>query len=125
MHAPAQAAVGARYDIFATDDVGEGENAIRHQFRVLDEIGGVADNAGDEDLSGGQPDIAPDLVFMFVTDIAGFDQVRLRINPEHDIDDIAQGNIGCVGTVPAAPADVIAHPVRRDALQRVIQYFDA
>ena len=31
-----------------------------HQFRLLDEIGGVADNTGDEDFSGGEFHVAPD-----------------------------------------------------------------
>ncbi len=46
-----------------------------YQFRVLDEIDGVADDAGDEDLSRGEFQVAPDFEFMFVTDVAGFDQL--------------------------------------------------
>jgi hypothetical protein len=44
-----------------------------------------------------------------MSDVAGFDQVRLGIDTEHDIDDVAQRKIGGVRTVPATPADVIAH----------------
>ena len=121
MDAAAQAAVGAGDDVFLADDVGEGEDAVGYQFRVLDEVGGVADDAGDEDFSGGQFHIAPDFEFMFVTDVAGFDQVRLGVDTEHDVDDVAQGKIGGVRTMPAAPADVIAHAIDRDAFEGMIQ----
>ena len=36
-----------------------------------------------------------------------------------------QRDIGGVRAVPAAPADVIAHAVLGDALQRMVQHFDA
>ena len=39
----------------------------------------MADDAGDEDFSGGQFHVAPDFEFMFVTDVACFDQVRLGV----------------------------------------------
>ena len=42
MDAAAQAAVGAGDDVFSAGEFGERENAIGYQFRVLDEIGGVA-----------------------------------------------------------------------------------
>ena len=125
MDAAAEAAVGAGDDVFLADDFSERDDAIGDQFRVLDEIGGVTDDAGDEDFSGGQFHIAPDFVFMFVTDVAGFDQVRLGIDTEHDVDDVAQRKIGGVRTMPAAPADVIAHAIDRDAVEGVIQNFNA
>ena len=46
---------------------------MRDQLRMLDEIGGVADDARDEDFSGGEFHVAPDFVFMLVTDVAGLD----------------------------------------------------
>jgi hypothetical protein len=45
MDAAAQAAVGAGDDVFSADDVDEGEYAVGHQFWMLDEIGGMADDA--------------------------------------------------------------------------------
>ena len=50
MDAAAQAAVGDGGDVFSADDFSERDDAIGYQFRVLDEIGGMAENAGDEDL---------------------------------------------------------------------------
>ena len=110
----------------AADDVGEGEDAVGHQFGVLDEVGGVADDSGNENFSGGVIlDVAPDFVFMFVADVAGFEQVGLGVDPEHDIDDVAQRKVSGVRTMPAAPADVIAHALHWDALECVVQYLDA
>jgi hypothetical protein len=43
----------------------------------------MADNTRDQDLPGGQFHVAPDFEFMFVTDVAGFDQVRLGVDTEH------------------------------------------
>jgi hypothetical protein len=45
MHAAAEAAVGAGDDIFSPDDFSKHYDAIGEQFRVLDEIGGVAGDA--------------------------------------------------------------------------------
>jgi hypothetical protein len=67
------------------DDFSEGDDAVGHQFGVPDDISGVADDSRDENFSGGQFHIAPDFVFMFVADVASFDQVRLDVDPEHDI----------------------------------------
>src|SRR5687767_15224131 len=61
---------------------------------------------------------------MFVADVAGFDQVRLGVDTEHDVDDVAERKIGGVRTMPAAPADVIAHAIDRDAFEGVIENFN-
>src|SRR5205823_8741999 len=125
MDAAAQAAVGAGDDVFSADEFSERDDAIGYQFRVLDEVGGVADNTRNQDLPGGEFHIAPDFEFMFVADVAGFDQVRLGVDTEHDVDDVAQRKIGGVLTMPAAPADVIADVIDRDAFEGVIQNFHA
>src|SRR4029434_8346262 len=124
MHSPAETAVGAGDNVFSADDFSEREDAIGYQFRMLDEIGGVSDDTRNQDLSGGEFHVAPNFVFMFVADVAGFDQVRLGIDLEHDIDDVAQRKIGGVRAMPAAPADVIAHAIDRDAFEGVIQNFN-
>ena len=50
MDAAAQAAVGAGDDVFLADDFSERDDAIGYQFRMLDEIGGVADDTRNQDL---------------------------------------------------------------------------
>jgi hypothetical protein len=69
MDAAAEATVGAGDDVFLADDFSERDDAIGYQFRVLDKVGGVADDARDEDFSGGEFHVAPDFEFMFVTDV--------------------------------------------------------
>jgi hypothetical protein len=96
-------------DVFLADEFGERDDAIGYQFRVLDRVGGVAGQQPESGSSRRKFHVALDFVFMFMSDVAGFDQVRLGIDTEHDIDDVAQRKIGGVRTVPATPADVIAH----------------
>jgi len=64
MDAAAQAAVGAGDDVFAADKFGERNDAIGSQFRVFDEIGGVADNTRNQDLSGEEFHVAPYQTFI-------------------------------------------------------------
>ena len=51
------------------DEFSERDDAIGYQFRVLYEVGGVADTRN-QDLPGAEFHVAPDFVFMFVTDLA-------------------------------------------------------
>jgi len=72
------AAVGAGDDFFLADDFSQRDHAIDYQFRALDEIGGVADDTRNQDLPGGEFQVAADFDFMLVTAIAGFDQICLE-----------------------------------------------
>src|SRR5262249_40175214 len=47
-------AVSSRDDVLATDNFGETQDSFGDQFRVLHQIGGVADHARDEDLPVGK-----------------------------------------------------------------------
>ena len=47
---PPQPTVGPGDDAFAADQTGIPDQALCHELRMFDEIGGVADNPGDEDL---------------------------------------------------------------------------
>src|SRR6516165_5391905 len=47
----AEAAIGAGDDALAADDAGEAQDALRHQFRMLDEMNAVRHHAGDETLA--------------------------------------------------------------------------
>jgi hypothetical protein len=46
----AEATVGAGNDIFATDQVGETQDALRYQLRMFDDVGCMTDNPWDEYL---------------------------------------------------------------------------
>jgi hypothetical protein len=43
------------------------------EFRMPDDLRGAAGNSRDQHLPGGEFHVAPDFVFMLVTDVAGFD----------------------------------------------------
>src|SRR5688572_14436710 len=79
MHPAPEAAVGPGYNILAANDVGEGENTIRHQLGMLDDGRCVAHHAGNEDLPRRQLDVAPYFVLVLVAHVAGFGQVRCAL----------------------------------------------
>src|SRR6516162_4945174 len=47
-----EAAIGAAHDVFATDDLGQPDDALGNELRVLDDVGGMADHAGNQNLAG-------------------------------------------------------------------------
>src|SRR5262249_13756825 len=51
MDAAAEAAVRAGDDVLAADNLGVAHDAVGHHLRMFDDIGGVADDAGDEQLA--------------------------------------------------------------------------
>ena len=77
----------------------------------------MADDAWNEGFSGGQLHVAPDFDFMFVTDVPGPRSSMPGVDTEHDVDDVAQRKIGGVLAMPAAPADMMAHAIERDAFE--------
>ena len=90
-------------------------DALGDQFGMLDHIGGVADDAGNEHLALRQLDVFPHLPFMLVARIGAFDDIGADFHAEDEIDDVLQRHVGGVRARPAAPADVIADAVRRHA----------
>src|SRR5687768_10666660 len=61
-----KAAVGAGDDVLAADEFGKPHDSLGDQLRMLHQIGGVADHARCENLTGGQLDLLEDMVFVFV-----------------------------------------------------------
>ena len=70
MDAAAQVAAGFRRHVLSADEFSEGDDGIGDEFRMLDELRGVAGNSRDQDLSGGEFHVGPDFVFMLVTDVS-------------------------------------------------------
>ena len=102
VHASAEAAIGTGDDILASEHPGESQNAVRHKLGVLDDVGRVADDSGDQDLAFGQLDVLPDLPLMRVANIAGLDRERSGAHLKQHIDNVAQRQVGGVRPVPAA-----------------------
>ena len=62
---------------------------------------------------------------MLVAGVGAFDEVCAGVDLQHDVDDVLELEVVSVRTVPAAPAQVVAHLLLRDAFERVVQRFDA
>src|ERR1700678_388616 len=101
MHPAAETAIGARDYILAADGVRVSEDAIGHESRMLDDVGGMADDAGNEDLAVRQFDFPPKLVLVLVPDVAGLDGIGLGLDPEHHVNDVAKRDVCGVRAVPA------------------------
>jgi len=96
-------------------------DALGHEFRVLDDIGGVRDHARYQDLAIGQLHVVPDGVLVLVPRVGGFDEVGLCLHPQDDVDHVGQLQVMGVRPVPAAPAHVIADLFLRDGGKRVVE----
>src|ERR1700692_2145870 len=91
---------------------------------MLHDVGAVADDARSQDLALRQLDVLPDLPFVFMARIGGFDEVGAGTNLENEIDNLPQRDIGRVRSWPASPANVVAHAIFGDALQSMVQDVD-
>ena len=83
-------AVGSRDDVIAPDDLGKPHDPFGDQFRVFHQVGGVADHAGDEDLSGGELDPLEDMVFVFMARVRRLERISAGVDLQHDINDVLQ-----------------------------------
>ena len=108
-----------------TDDLGKPDNALRHQLRMFDNVGGVADDSGNQHLAGRELDRSPDHPFVLVARIGGLELIGAHVHLQHEIDDVLHRHVEGMRAVPAAPADVIARAFRRDAPERVVEGVDA
>ena len=91
---------------------------------MLDERGGVTDDAGDQDLSN-PVDPFPITPLMFMPHIGGLDEIAARIDSQEQVDDILQRQVVRVRVVPVAPTQMIPHPVLRKTAQGVVEDVDA
>src|SRR5687768_14636924 len=91
---------------------------------MLDDVGLVADDTGDEDLSLRQLYILPDHPLMFVARVGSFDGISLRINAQDHVDDFFERHITGVRRVHAAPAEVIANAVFRNPTKCMVVSLD-
>ena len=125
MDAAAEAAVGGGDDPLPADRAREARDALRHQLRMLDDVGGVAHDARQDDLVLGQHDVVPHLPLVLVADIGGLERVGAALDGQHHVDDVAHRDVGRVGPVPASPAEVKADAVLGQAADGVVERLDA
>src|ERR1041384_1699543 len=109
----ADAAIRAGHDILAADELRVAHETLRDQVGMLDDIGAMADDAGDQHRILGPFHILEDGPFMLVPRIRGFDRVGARAHRKNDIDDVAQGDVLDMRAMRAAPADVKSNLLAR------------
>ena len=75
---------------------------------MLDGVGDVSNDARNEHLAIRELGVLPDLPLMLVSWVGGLDGIGASTHLQHQIHDVPQGNIRGVGSVPAAPPNVVA-----------------
>ena len=125
MDAPAQAAVGGGHDPLGADQGREALDAVGHELGVLQHVGGVGDDAGDEVLALGQGHVPPDPPLVLVADVGRLEAQPVGVHAQGQVDDLVEAEVGGVRAVPRAPAHVVAHPGGVDAPQGVVEGLDA
>src|SRR5215471_7543330 len=125
MDSSAETAVGAGDHVLAADDLRKAQDPIGDKARMLDHVGRVAYDAGNDNLPLREFYILPDPPFVLVADVAGLERVALRANGEYEIDNVGERDVGRVRPVPASPADVITDAIFRQSAERVVERLDA
>src|ERR1700741_1929234 len=100
MRAAAEAAVAAGDDVLASHALRVTGDALRHDLRMLDDVGGVRHYAGHQYLSLRQLDAVPNGVLMLMARIRAFDQISLRPDAQHEIDYVLQLDVVRVRPMP-------------------------
>ena len=117
----AEAAIGAGEDVFATDQFRVTDQSLGHQVRMLDEIGAMADDAGNQGGTLRQLHVLEHPPFVFMAWVGGFDRKASGIHPEDQVDDVPERDVIVMGAVVVAPTDMQANLFAGDATQGVIQ----
>src|SRR5688572_20325322 len=85
-----ETAVGAGDDVLAADELGEAHDPFGDQFRVLYQVGGVADHARYENFPGGKLYTLEDMVFVFVARVRRLERVGAGVDFQNDVDDVLE-----------------------------------
>lgn len=104
MNPAAEAAIGTRDDILATDDRGIAQDAVGDQGRVFDKVGGMADDTRHQHLAGRQLRLLPHAPLVLVPHIGGFEGIGLRLDLKDEVDDVLERQVVGMRPVPTAPA---------------------
>src|ERR1700751_865617 len=121
----AQAAVGARNDILATNQASETQDPLRYQLRMFDNVGGMANNPWDKYLALRKFYLLPHAPFVLVAHIGGLNQISTGAYLEQQADDILERQIRRVRPVPPTPADLIAPAILWNVRQRMVERLDS
>src|SRR5436189_1110995 len=103
VHGPTlgESTVSSSNNILATDHTGVAFDPLGNRLWMLHHVRGMRHDAGYQDLALWQPrDVAPHLPLVLMPWVGGLHRIRLRINPQHQIDDIGQRHVARVRSGP-------------------------
>ncbi len=102
----ADPAIGAGEHVFAADQPGIAHQPLGDEIGMLDEIGAMADDAGDQGGARRQFRLLEDAPLMLVAGIGGLDGEAARLHAKDQVDDVTERDVVVVRAVVAAPADM-------------------
>jgi hypothetical protein len=121
MEAATQPAVGPRNHVLPSHQVSVSHQAVRQQFRVLNEVGGVGYDTRDQNLALRELHVLPHLPLVLVAHVSSLDGEGLGMDLQYHVYGILQRDIYGMGALPTAPAHMVPHPVLRNASEGVIE----
>src|SRR2546425_8762461 len=96
--------IGAGDHVLAPDDSRVPDDPLGDQRGVLDQVGRVADDAGNEDFAVGRPELLEDVVLVLVPRVGRLEGIGARVDLVDDVDDVLQFHI----VDPRADVDAVA-----------------
>ncbi len=91
---------------------------------MLDVVGRVPEQPGQQDLPLGQRHVGPDPPLVLVPRVGHLEGVGARVDPQHDRHHVGQRDVVQPGPVVEPVAGVQPDPVLGDAAQRVVERLD-
>src|SRR6516162_11908486 len=125
MHAPSKTAVGGSDHPLTPHHAGKSQDALGHKLGMFDHVGGVADDARQDQLLVWQLHLLPYPPFVLMPHVASLKRIGLTLNRQHHINDVAHGYVGRVRTMPATPAEMEADAIPGHALDGMVERLDA
>src|SRR5262249_11314860 len=107
-------AIDPRDDTLAAHHSRKGHDALGDGLGMFHYRGRVRDDAGYQDLALRQLDVLPDSPFVRMARRRRFHGVGLSLDTEQEVHDVAEAQVVDMRTLPAAPAEVVAHSVLGD-----------
>src|SRR5690606_9041798 len=118
-----EAAVRACDDVLPADEVGEADDALSNELRVLDDVVGVTDAAGDKDFAVRELGFLPNLPLPLVPRVL-VDGEAGGVDLEDEVDEVLEAGVFGVRAAAAAVTDVEADVIRVEAFEGLVEHVD-
>src|SRR5690349_9171047 len=89
-----KAAIGSGNEIFTSDESRQPHDPFGDEFGMFDHIGGMADDARNEQAVRWQLGRFPHPPFMFMARIGALDDIGPDLHAQNQIDDVFERNVG-------------------------------